>query len=83
MRKIHIDIIAPGNGKSYEFMFDDTIKIGKLLELAIAQITELESGNISFASDAMLCDETQMAPLSPELTAHEAGLRSGKKLFLV
>jgi len=83
MAKIHIEVVAPGNGKAYEFTLDDSTKAKELLEHVITQIEAFEAGNISFDEELALICAQDVGPLSPETTLWEAGVKSGHKLILV
>jgi len=84
MSRIHIEVLTPGNGKTYEFKLDDGIATAEIIVQLCAQIEEFEASNISFDKGRpLLCVAKAGGSLNPEHTLREAGVKSGNRLFLL
>lgn len=81
--KILVEVITPGNGKSYELMLDDKLSVGAAKEKIIEQIVAFENGYIGFDSDAALFSHTAHTKLPDYRNLRKAGVYSGYKLYLL
>lgn len=81
--KILIEVITPGNGKTYELMLDDRLAVGEAKEKIIDQIISYEEGNISFDESVALFSPALQARLPENRNLRNAGLRSGQPLLLL
>jgi len=82
MRMI-IEVVTPGNGKTYEVMLDDTLTVGAAKEKIIEQITAFENGNIAFDESAELYSPATKACLQGHRNIRKAGVRSGQPVLLL
>ena len=81
--KIFVDVLTPGNGKTYEFQLDSTMTVGQVKLKMIEEITEIESGNITLnAERAILNNVNTKARLSDADSLKAAGIKSGHRLLL-
>jgi len=81
--KIFVDVITPGNGKSYELMLDDKMSVGAAKEKIIEQIVAFENGCIDFDLNAALFSHTARTQLPDYRNLRKAGVHSGQKLYLL
>jgi hypothetical protein len=81
--RILVDIITPGNGKSYELMLDDKLSVGAAKEKIIEQIIAFENGYIDFDINAALFSHATRAQLPDYRNLRKAGVYSGHKLYLL
>ncbi|MHC1734652.1 MAG: hypothetical protein AB9921_03180 [Erysipelotrichaceae bacterium] len=82
--KIFVEILTPGNGKTYEFEISDTLNVKKAKERIIKNISTFENNAIIFKEDAsVLCHLDKNATLDESVTMKEAGIKSGDNLLLV
>ena len=82
--KILIEVKTPGNGRIYEYRVDNDLLVGKIKELMIMEITEVEDNNITIDFPrSMLCNMATKTILSDELTLDQAGVLSGHSLLLL
>ena len=81
--KIYVDVLTPGNGKTYEFQTDDGILVSAAIIRMGEEIISLEEGNMIFDEKTMLFNVQtgQVLPNSKPLSS--AGVKSGHKLILV
>jgi len=82
MRMI-IDVVTPGNGKTYELMLDDTLTVGAAKEKIIEQISAFENGNIGFDESSSLYLTASQSCLPDHRNIRKAGVRSGQSLLLL
>ena len=81
--RIFVDVLTPGNGKTYEFQLDSTMSVGQVKEIMIDEITEIESGNITLNSKTVILGNLNTrARLSDLDSLTEAGIKSGHSLLL-
>lgn len=84
MAKIFIEVVVPGNAKTYEFAMDNGITIERVKEMVIDQITETE--NIELYPDrkkSLFCSVELKGMLRGVDTLAEVGIKSGYKLILI
>lgn len=81
--KILIEVITPGNGKTYEIMLDDKLTVGAAKEKIIEEIQAFENGCIAFAEGAALFDPDSRSCLPDNRNLHKVGLRGGQTVFLL
>ena len=81
--KILIEVVTPGNGKTYELMLDDKLAVGVAKEKIIEQITAFEDGCILFDDDAALFAPSTRGRLPDHRNLRSAGLRGGQMVFLL
>ena len=81
---IYVDVVTPGNGKTYEFRLDGAMTVGRAREQMIKEITEAEGGNIALdPGNAVLGDLDTRAVLRGPDTLPAAGVKSGHRLILL
>ena len=81
--RIIIEVITPGNGKTYELMLEDTLNIDVAREKVIEQITTFENGNIAFDKDVALFSPITRTPLPDYKTLRTAGIKGGQAVYLL
>jgi len=81
--KILVEVITPGNGRSYELMLDDKLTVGAAKEKIIEQIVTFENGCIDFDDSAALFATATRKQLPDFRNIRKAGVESGQKLFLL
>ena len=81
--KILIDVITPGNGKSYEFMLDDKLSVGAAKEKIIEEIQSFENNYIAFDCGASLFSPAMREKLPDYRNLRKAGLRGGQTVILL
>ena len=81
--KILVDVITPGNGKSYELMLDDKMSVGAAKEKIIEQIVAFENGCIDFDLNSALFSHAARTQLPDHRNLRKAGIYSGHKLYLL
>jgi len=82
MRTI-IEVITPGNGKTYEIVLDDKLTVGAAKEKIIEQITAFENGNIAFDENVALFSLTTQTRLHDSRNLRVAGVNSGQSILLL
>jgi len=81
--RIFVDVITPGNGKTYEFQLDSAMSVRQAKANMIDEITEIESGNITLnPENAILSNLDTKTRLSDIDTLVEAWVKSGQRLLL-
>jgi len=78
-----IEVITPGNGKTYELMLDDKMTVGAAKEKIIEQIVAFENGCIAFDESVALFAPTTRTRLYDHRNLRKAGLRGGQSVFLL
>ncbi len=82
--KVFIDVLTPGNGKTYEFQLDNNMTVGQVKRKLIDEITEMENGNITLLHEkTMLCDTNTRMQLDQTNTLKNEGVKSGHSLMLI
>lgn len=80
---ILIEVITPGNGRSYEIMVDDKMTVGTAKEKILDQIIAFENGQIAFAPDVAIYSSVSQAKLQDNRNLRKAGLQGGQTVFLL
>ena len=83
MAKIFVDVMTPGNGKTYEFQTDDSILVSAAIARMAEEVISLEEKNMIFDEKTMLCNVHTGQVLPSNKPLYAAGVRSGHKLILV
>jgi len=78
-----LEVITPGNGKTYEIMLDDILTVGAAKEKIIEQITEFENGNIAFDETVALYAPATQTRLPEYRNIRKAGVKSGHPVLLL
>ena len=81
--RILIEVITPGNGKTYELVLDDKLTIGAAKEKIIEQIIAFENGCIAFDESAALFSPVSRIRLPDERNLRKAGLQGGQSVYLL
>jgi len=81
--KILIEVMTPGNGKTYELLIDDRQTVGAAKGKIIEQIQSFEDGCISFGIDAALFEPISRTWLHDCSNIRKAGIKGGQRLFLL
>jgi hypothetical protein len=83
MAKILVDVITPGNGKSYEFQLDDGILVSTAKARMIDEILQLEQKGMAFNAPVLLCNLDTGDTLLDNEPLSVANVKSGHRLLLV
>jgi len=78
-----IEVVTPGNGKTYELILDDKLTVGIAKGKIIEQITAFENDNIAFDEKVALFSPVEKDRLPDYRNLRKAGVRSGQKLYLL
>jgi hypothetical protein len=78
-----IDVVTPGNGKTYELILDGKLTVGIAKEKIIEQITAFENDNIAFDENVALFSPMTKDCLPDYRNLRKAGVRSGQTLYLL
>jgi len=81
--RINIEVITPGNGKTYELMLDDTLTVGAVKGKIIEQIVAFENGNVAFDENAAIFSPVTRTPLPDYKNLRTAGVKGGQSLYLL
>jgi hypothetical protein len=81
--KILLEVVTPGNGKTYELVLDDKLTVGAAKEKIAEQIQAFENGNIAFDSGVALFATSFRARLQDNLNLRNAGVRGGQMVYLL
>jgi len=81
--RIIIEVITPGNGKTYELMLDDRLTVGAVKEKIIEQIVAFENGNIAFDENVNIFSPDTRTPLSDYRNLRAAGVKGGQTIYLL
>lgn len=81
--KILIEVMSPGNGRSYDIMLDDNMSVGTAKEKIIEQISAFENGNISFDSTAVMFLANSRLNLPNHMNLRKSGVRGGNTIYIV
>jgi len=80
---MNIEVITPGNGKTYELMLDDTLTVGAAREKIIEQIVAFENGNIAFDENVAIFSPVTSTPLPDYKNLRAAGVKGGQSVYLL
>ena len=84
MSKLLVEVLTPGNGKTYEFRIDGGISGLKAKQKIIEQILEVEAGGITLNPEKCLLFHIKSGKkLSNGLALSAQSIRSGSTLLLV
>jgi hypothetical protein len=84
MAKLLIDVIVPGNNKTYEFRLSGDVTAGQAAERMIGAILETENNAVALdPQTVVLCDADAGVRLDAGDTLRGAGVKSGHRLILV
>lgn len=81
--KILIEVVTPGNGKTYELMLDDRLTVGAAKEKIIEEIRAFENGCIAFDRNTAMFATSSRSRLPDHRNIRKAGLRGGQTVFLL
>jgi hypothetical protein len=84
MSKIYLDVEVPGNAKSYEFVADDALPVGRVKKEFIEQICAVEMRKV-FAdpSDVLFSSRQLEGMLQDNEILGEVGVKSGDTIILI
>ena len=84
MSKIYLEVAVPGNAKTYEFMADSTMTVGRVRRKFIEQITLVENREIFENNDEVLfCSTNLEGLLQDQEVLGEVGVKSGDHIILL
>ena len=83
MNKIMIELYLPATGVSYDVRIPEEKRIGEIIPLLEACMSELAEGYYVPNANSLLCDRTTGVVLDINLTANEMGILNGTKLMLI
>ena len=78
-----IEVITPGNGKTYEMVLDDKTTVGTAKGKIIEEITTFENRNIAFDESVALFLPSAQIRLSDYKNLRKAGVQSGHTVYLL
>jgi len=81
--RVIIEVVTPGNGKTYEMMLDDTLTVGVVKEKIIEQIVAFENGNIAFDENVAIFSPVTHTLLPDYRNLRAAGVKGGQSVFLL
>lgn len=82
--KLFLEVMTPGNGKTYEFEVSDRLAVQKAKLRFINEIKLLENTLIGFEPQiSVLCLQRTEKTLDDRQTLADAGIRSGDVLILI
>ena len=81
--RILLEVVTPGNGKTYELMLDDTLTVKTAKESIIEQIVAFENGNIDFDENVALFLPATQNRLLDHKNLRKAGVKSGQPILLL
>jgi len=81
--KILVEVITPGNGKTYELLLDDKLSVGAAKEKIIDQIVSFENGNIAFDRNVAIFSSLTRTQLSDYRNLRAAGVKGGQSIYLL
>ena len=84
MSKIYLDVQAPGVARTYEFVADSIMTVGKVKNEFISQISAVEGREV-FAepSQVLFCSQGLEGLLQDSETLGEVGVASGDTIILL
>ena len=83
MAKIFVDVLTPGNGKTYEFQLDDSMTVSAAKSRMVDEILQIEERSMSFHEETQLCDLTLETVLPDNAPLSAVNVKSGHRLLLV
>ena len=84
MSKIYLEVQVPGNAKTYEFVADSTMTVGKVKKQIIKQVVAAENCDIfSEKNDVLFCSVDLEGLLQDNEILGDVGIRSGSKIMLL
>ena len=84
MSKIYLEVQVPGNAKTYEFIADSAMTVGKVKKQFIAQISAVENRLIfADAAEVLFCSCRLEGLLQEHELLSEVGVSSGDTIILL
>ncbi len=84
MSKIYLEVMAPVNGKTYEFAVDSCLIVEQIIRRVTGEIIKCEDGNIAFDQDeTLIFVDGSPQPLARRLSLAQAGVSSGDVLVVI
>ena len=84
MSKIYLEVQVPGNAKTYEFVADSVMTVGRVKNQIIKQIAAVENRDIFPDKNAVLFSSVDLEGLlQDEEILGEVGIKSGGKIMLL
>lgn len=84
MSKIYLEVQVPGNAKTYEFVADSALSVGRVKREFIAQISAVENLNIFSDPAEVLFSSRQLeGMLQDNEILEEVGVKSGDTIILI
>jgi hypothetical protein len=84
MSKIYLDVQVPGIARTYEFVADSAMTVGKVKKQFVEQISAVEGRNIFPAPDKVLfCSQSLEGLLQDSEILGEVGVKSGDTAILL
>lgn len=83
MNKIMIELYLPAARVSYDVRIPGESRIGEIIPLLAACMSELAEGYYVPNTDSLLCDRNTGVVLDINLTVNEMGILNGTKLMLI
>jgi len=81
--RILVEVMTPGNGRTYELTLDDKLTVGSAKEKIISQIVAFENGCIAFDEGVALFSPITRTRLPDSRNLRKAGTRGGHSLYLL
>ncbi|HBS58362.1 MAG TPA: hypothetical protein DEA44_03745 [Firmicutes bacterium] len=84
MSKIYLEVQVPGNAKTYEFIADNGMPVGKVKKQFIAQISAVENREIFVdAAEVLFCSSRLEGLLQDHEILSEVGVSGGDTIILL
>jgi len=83
MSKIFVDVLTPGNGKTYEFQLNDSTTVLEAKTRMVEEILQIEESSMSFHEQTQLYDMVSGIVLLDNHPLSTANVKSGNTLLLV
>lgn len=84
MSKIYLEVQVPGNAKTYEFIADSLMSVGRVKRQVVDQIASLEGHSVFPQSDKVLfCSAQLQGLLQDSEILGEVGIVSGDTIILL
>jgi len=84
MSKVFVEVVAPGNGKTYEFQLESRMTGAQAIRKIVEEILEVEQGGIGLrAEDAILLDMECRCRISGSAPLFFFFLKSGHTLMVI
>ena len=81
--KALVEIFVPAAAETFDVYIPLACKIGQILPLAAAALSDLSQGKFLADQDTVLCDRNTGSILDVDMEAAELGIHNGSRLMLI